>query len=85
MLPQHRSEASEHPSSDDDTPAQGTVTLIRSDVAPDVASGAQNRAATSLKGLRTIACPYCGTLAETTVAPGERAYCKHCETEYVAA
>jgi hypothetical protein len=30
-------------------------------------------------------CPSCGTVGETTVAPGERAYCKHCDTEYDAA
>jgi hypothetical protein len=30
-------------------------------------------------------CPSCGTVGETTVPPGERAYCKHCDTEYIAA
>ena len=85
MLPQHRSESFKHPSSEDKTPVQGNVTPIRSDVAGDVASGLQHRSATSLEGLRTVVCPSCGTVGETTVPPGERAYCKHCETEYIAA
>ena len=58
---------------------------IASDVAPDVASSLRHRAATSLEGLRTVACSSCGTVSETAVPPGERAYCKHCETEYIAA
>ena len=35
--------------------------------------------------LRTVGCPSCGTVDETAVPPGERAYCKYCETEYIAA
>ena len=85
MLPQHRSGTSEHPSSEMETPAQGNVTPIRSDVASDVASGERHRSATSLEGLRAVVCPSCGAVGETTVPPGERAYCKHCETEYIAA
>ena len=85
MLPQHRSGPSVDPSSGNETPVQGTVTPIRTDVATDVASGLQHRSATSLEALRTVVCPSCGTVGETAVPPGERTYCKHCETEYVAA
>jgi hypothetical protein len=35
--------------------------------------------------LRMVPCPSCGTADQTAVEPGERAYCKHCETEYIAA
>lgn len=35
--------------------------------------------------VRVIVCPSCDASAETTVPPGETAYCKHCDTEYTAA
>jgi hypothetical protein len=85
MLPQHCSESSVDPSPGEETPVQGNVTPFRSNVASNVAPGSQHCSATLLGGLRTVVCPSCGTVGETTVPPGERAYCKHCETEYVAA
>jgi hypothetical protein len=85
MLPQHRPEAHVHPSPEDETAAQANVTPIRSDVAGDVASSSLHCSATSPGGLRAVVCPSCGTVGETAVPPGERAYCKHCETEYIAA
>ena len=39
----------------------------------------------SRASLRTITCPTCETSIETTVEPGEPAYCKHCDAEYIAA
>ena len=91
MLPQHRSETSVHPSPEGETAGRDGMEASPVDVAGDVAVGPRHRSATSLRDvlpgsdLRTIACPSCGEAARSAVEPGEPAWCKHCETEYIAA
>ena len=100
MLPQHRSEASIHPSPEGKTAGQKPKGTSKKTVAGTVAETAQQFGATvswddpgaaatpaaprRLAAVRTVACPSCGTADETAAQPGERAYCKHCETEYTA-
>jgi hypothetical protein len=74
---------------EDKTTVQDTEGRSPETVAVTVADPMQQFPATvsggSAGGLRTIACPDCGTTARTAVEPGEAAYCKHCDAEYIAA
>lgn len=72
-----------------ETAAQATGGRSPETVASTVADPTQQFPATVSEGpgegLRTVACPSCGTTDRTVVEPGETAYCKHCDSEYTAA
>jgi len=78
-----------HPTTDDKTPGQDDSQARGTGVAVRNTGSAQhplrNIAPEGSGGLRTVACPSCGEAAPSAVGPGEPAWCKHCETEYIAA
>ena len=85
LLPQQFPGASVHPSAEDETPGRDDPAPPGETVAETVAPAPQQFPATVSQALRTVACPVCGTASQTAVQPGEAAWCKHCDTEFITA